>query len=519
MHTRFIHLLFLTALLLSAVLGYAQDDKKIYFRAQLLEYDEEVEPDVEHYTGNVIFRHQKTIGYCDRADHNRRTNQLVAYGNPVIVVINDSVNLYGQYIVYDGNSRTVAIYEKVILRDNSAALYTDSLFYDLNESMGYYLEGGKMTSEDNVLTSRVGYYYTNKNMAYLYDSVTLVNNSYQVNTDKAAYNTNKSVVHFLSRTHLVSDDNEIYTDRGWYDTNRDIATLVENAELFNADQHLVGDSLYYDNKRKFGQGWNDVRLVDSTRNVILEGNYIEFTEKEYAYATDSSLMIFIENQDSLFLHADTLRVFFDSTNNPQTMFAFNHVKFYRSDLQGACDSMTYIVKDSLLKMFYNPVVWSEENQLTADTIVFKIIDSTNMDLELHRSAFVASALFKETEFNQVRGLSIIGHIRDKELRRVDVSGNAECLYYIMEEDSSIIGINSAITSEMTITLKDNEIQTITFYNNPDGKLYPDKDLAKEDRILKDFRWMSPYRPRTVADIFTMPIERPAAKDEKEEVTE
>ncbi len=503
-------------LIFSVMLLHAQEDKKIYFRAQLLEYDEQIEPDVEHYTGNVIFRHQNTIGYCDRADHNRRTNQLQAYGDPVIVVINDSVNLYGQYIVYDGETRTVAIYEKVILKDKSAALYTDSLFYDLNVDMGYYLEGGKMVSDDNVLTSRVGYYYTNTKTALLHDSVKLVNDSYSAYCDKASFNTDNETVYFLSRTHLISDENEIFTDRGWYDTDRDITLLVDNAELFNKEQHLTGDSLYYDRNRKFGQGWNNVRLVDTTNDVILEGHYIEFTEKEYAYATDSSVLTFIDEGDSLFLHADTLHAIFDTANHPQFLYAFNHVKFYRDDLQGACDSMTYFVEDSLLTMYFNPVVWSGENQLTADTIKFRIIDSLNMDLELHRSAFVASSLFRETEFNQVKGLTITGHIHDKHLRRVDVMGNAECLYYILEEDSSLIGINSAITSEMSILLNDNEIQNIIFYNNPDGKLYPDKDLDKEDRILKDFKWMKIYRPNTAKDIFTMPVERTAAQQEKEE---
>lgn len=516
MLTKLFRIALCISLIFSAMLSFAQEDKKIYFRAQLLEYDEAIEPDVEHYTGDVIFRHQKTIGYCDKADHNRRTNRLEAHGDPVIVVINDSVKLYGQYVIYDAETRTVSIHEKVILKDKSATLHVDSLFYDLNKDIAYYVQGGRMTSDSNTLTSEIGQYHTKTKMAYLYDSVKLVNSSYRAHCDKASFDTQNETVYFLSRTHLISDENEIYTDRGWYDTKHDITLLAGNAELFNQDQSLTGDSLYYDKANKFGQGWNHVRLVDSVKNFILQGNYIEFKEDDYADVTDSSLLVLIDNEDSLFLHSDTLHMLFDSTSNPKEMYAYNHVKFYRDDLQGACDSMTYLVEDSLITMYFNPVVWSGENQLTADTIVFRTIDSLNMDLELHHSAFVASSLFKETEFNQVKGLTIVGRIHDHKLTRVDVVGNAECLYYILEEDSSLIGINSAITSEMTIVLDNNEIKTITFYNNPDGKLYPDKDLSKEDRLLKDFKWMNPFRPKTMADIYINPVERPKTETEEEE---
>ena len=173
--------------------------------------------------------------------------------------------------------------------------------------------------------------------------------------------------------------------------------------------------------------------------------------------------------------------------------------------------MTYSFEDSLLTMFFNPVLWTGENQLTADTIFFYVVDSNNMRLELNHSAFISSSLFRETEFNQVKGLKIVGHIANRSLRRMDVIGNAECLYYILDEDSSLIGINSAMTSEMSILLDSNEIQSITFYNNPDGKLYPDKDLPKEDRLLKNFHWLNVYRPQKKEDIFVNPVERKPAE--------
>ena len=187
--------------------------------------------------------------------------------------------------------------------------------------------------------------------------------------------------------------------------------------------------------------------------------------------------------------------------------SFGYYPFYREDIQGACDSLTYNVIDSLLTMFYNPVIWSGENQLTADTIYFEILDSINILADLRKSGFIAASLFDEQDFNQIKGLNIIGHIRNRKLVEVDVIGNAECLYYIQEDDNSLMGVNSSTTSEMKILFENNEVQSIIFYNNPNGNIYPDEQLDAKERFLKDFRWLNTYRSLSPEDIFHTPIPR------------
>lgn len=500
------------ALFVLCVAAVSAQQKKIYFEANLLEYDEDLRGGAEQYTGHVVFRHENTVGYCDTALHFRDRNQLHAFGRPVRIIINDSVTLYGNFLIYDGNARTVSISRNVILKDKTAALYTDSLIYDLNADLGYYLTGGRMVSDSNTLTSRVGYYNTKTNMADLYDSVHLVNETYTGDCKSASYNTQSEIIYFTSRTHLFSSENNFFTDKGWYDTKGKQVLLEGNAELHNDAQTLFGDSLFYDDGISFGKGWYNVCLVDTVKDYVVQGNYMEYRDKDYAIVTDSMQLILIDNGDSLYLHSDTLRILFDTAQSPKDFFAYNKVKFYRDDMQGACDSMTYHIEDSTIMMYFNPVVWTETNQLTADTIRFTILDSVNMKMDLCRSAFIASSVYEDdTEFNQIKGLNIVGSIRDNKLTRVDVIGNAESLYYIQEEDSSLVGINSAATSEMRILFDDNEIQSIIFYNEPDGKLYPDADLHAKDRQLKDFRWLKMYRPATRHEIFTMPVERVATQ--------
>ena len=220
------------------------------------------------------------------------------------------------------------------------------------------------------------------------------------------------------------------------------------------------------------------------------------------------MLVYIDdNQDSLFLHCDTLFVDFDTASNPTLVRAFFHTKFQHKDLQGACDSMVYNVEDSMLVMYYNPVFWSDNYQLTGDTVRFTMLDSIHSTIELCRSGFIVGGLFEDTEFNQIKGLNIIGHLEDRNLQRVDIVGNAECVYYVQEEDSSLIGINTSITSEMRIYLDSNHIQQIRYFDAPSGQVHPDEEIKENERKLQGFRWLDAYRPRKPEDLFVMPVPR------------
>lgn len=483
--------------------------KKINFRANTLEYDEHYMPGVDRFIGSVVFSHDRTVGYCDSAHFYKDRNYMEGFGKRIKIIINDSTFLYGEYLTYDADKKIITISRNVILKDSKSILYTDSLVYHTDTEVGYYITGGRMISKDNVLTSFIGYYYTPLNKIVLKKNVRLISNNYTMECDSLTYNTQEETAYFISRTKLISDENTIYTLSGWYNTTKDLALLIDNVELFNKTQHICGDSIFYDRNLRFGIGYHNVVIVDTAKGYIVKGNYIEHHELGgISVVTDSSLLILVEKErDSLFLHADTLKLFFDSLQEPQLIQTYNHVKFYRNDLQGVCDSLLFYVQDSTLIMYYNPVLWSGENQLSADTIRFLMLDSSHIKVELLKSSFIASSLFEEKEFNQIKGLKIVGYIFEKELTKVNVIGNAECLYFILEEDSSLIGINSSVTSEMTILFENNEVNSITFFNTPDGLLYPEQQLEQSERLLKNFSWLINYRSRTPAEIFHTPIPR------------
>jgi lipopolysaccharide export system protein LptA len=500
-----------------ALFGQPQG-KKINFHAEM-GYHNEYLPGVERLIGNVIFTHENTIGYADSAYFYTEENRVLAFGRPVKIIMNDTVTLYGNRVRYDGNTKISTIAKNVILKDNTSTLYTDSLIYNNSSGIGYYVTGGKMISKEDTLTSKVGTCNTHTNISHFRHNVVLVNPTYTMTCDSFNYNTQTEIVYFLCKTHLVSDENDIFTHSGWYDTRNNYSLLIDSVKIINKDQELTSDTAHYDKNLGFGIVKDNVTLIDTARSFIVKGNYGEYFEKGgWTWITDSALLIMIdkENRDSLYLHADTLKMYFDSVQDPQLMLAYFHVKFFNNDFQGVCDSMSYIVIDSVGMMYYNPVLWNQENQLYGDTIRFSVLDSITTQLELLKDAFIISDMYDEVEFNQVKGKNIIGFIREKELKQVDAINNVELIYYVLDDDSLLIGINRMETNEMKMFLKNRTIEELRFYDYPDGKFWADSELPLSDRLLKEFRWLDAYRPKQIEDIFSNPIPREKTKQMEED---
>jgi hypothetical protein len=151
-------------------------------------------------------------------------------------------------------------------------------------------------------------------------------------------------------------------------------------------------------------------------------------------------------------------------------------------------------------MYKLPVLWSDQNQLTADTI--KILTGKNsvQQINMYSTAFIVSKDTTET-YNQIRGKNMIGHFVNNELTSIDVNGNAETVYYVREEDKALIGVNKAQGSRMRLYVNDSKIERIVYFDKPGGNMFPDKDVPADQRLLKGFNWRFSSRPLDKNDIF------------------
>lgn len=459
---------------------------------------------------SVEFYHDGAKLFCDSAHFNEISNTFDAFSN-VRMEQGDSLFLYGNYMQYDGNTKMAIVREDVRMENGSSTLFTDSLNYDRTRNIGYYFDGGMLVdaNEDgeNVLTSFWGQYEPGIKLATFQDSVKLENPKFTLYSDLLKYSTESKIAFITTPSRIVSDSGLIYTSRGQYNTTTENAILLDRSLVLNKEGYrtMTGDSMIYNRTTGVGETFGNMSLQDTLKKVILRGNYGYFEDKtEYALATDSAYCIEYSQGDSLFLSADTLKMQKDSIY--RDILAYHNVRFYRSDLQGVCDSMQYNTRDSVLHLYRDPILWNNKNQLTGDTIDVFMNDSTIDHVYVKRYSFSIEQV-DSIRFNQMQGRSMKAFFEDKKLRQVFVEGDAKSIFYPREDskkkdvEGPIIGLNFLESTFFKIFFKDGKLETLTAWPQPKGSTTPLEMIMPQQTKLNGFYWYDYVRPVNKDDIF------------------
>jgi len=488
-------------------ISFAQQTTVIHLEQSHSAIRRESMPDVQIIFGNlkagqqVRFRHDGAIMYCDSAHVRSRDNTFNAFGN-VRIIEGDSIFIYGDYLFYDGNTRIARLRQNVRMLHNNTVLTTDSLNYDRNRDLAYYWTGGKLQDGENTLTSIWGQYSPNTNQAVFRNNVRLVNENMRMYSDTLRYNTETQIADIVGFTHIIhNDETNIFSTKGWHNTETDQSMLFNRSLIVHTDGRTVtGDTLFYDRQNHFLEGFSNVEINDTIQQVTLLGHYVFYDElREFGFATDSALFIDWSDADRLYLHADTLHVSRDSVYD--VLRALHNVRFYRVDIQGASDSLVYSSRDSIAIMFGQPVIWSGENQLSGEIIRGYVINETLERIHIPRGAFVIQKV-DDYHFNQISGTELTAFIHDGELRRVEVSGSAETIYYpIDDSDSTIIGVNKTQSSHVNMFFVEQQIERIVLTVASSGTMFPLGELSGDELFLNGFFWIENQQPRKPEDVF------------------
>jgi lipopolysaccharide export system protein LptA len=390
----------------------------------------------------------------------------------------------------------------VKLENKEMTLLTDSLDYDRTAQVASYMGWGILTQEENRLTSGRGRFLVEPEIFYFMDSVVITNPEYTIRTDSMKYDTETEISYFSGPTEILNEGRYIYCENGWFDSQNEISFVTDRAFLVEEGRTLKGDTLYYESQSGFGRANSNVELVDTTENMILKGHYgIYYSDRDYAMVTDSALMIQVDGTDTMYIHADTLRSIQDPDVEEESRIlkAYYKVKIYRPDIQVMCDSLVYMEADSAFDFFGEPVLWSEENQLTANHIRVVMADQQLHEMYLTGVAFVASQI-DSVKFDQMRGKEMTGYFIDNKLAKIMVSGNGQTIYYA-DDQGIIIGANKTECSDLIIYLNNNKISRVNYTTQPDGTYFPLAQFPDSESRLADFKWVGEWRPLSWRDVF------------------
>lgn len=450
----------------------------------------------------VQFEHQGADLWCDVAIFFQKENRLEARGN-VVLKQGDSVEMTSQKIDYKGDIKLAKAWGNVVLTNSDMTLKTDTLRLNRETQEAYYQDHGTVIDSANVLTSKVGRYFMERKKYQFLDSVHIDNPEYILDSEQLDYYTSSKNAYMYGPSTIVGETYKIYCERGFYDTKVESGYGIKNTRVDYNDRIMEGDSVYFNKAREFASATNNITVTDTINQGIVRAHYAEVHKaKDSLFATKRAVSILVQEQDSLYVHGDTLMI--TGKADERITRAFRNAKFFKTDLSGKCDSIHSEEKTGITQLITRPILWNGENQMTGDSIHLLSNKQTEKldSLKVLNNAFIISLdSISMTGYNQAKGIDLFGKFIENELKIIDLIKNTEVIYYMYNDDNELIGIDKTICSKIRITMENNDVDELTFITDPDGDMFPEKDLPENSRILKGFVWYGDERILTKDDIF------------------
>lgn len=449
--------------------------------------------------GSVSLKHENTLMFCDSAYLYKETNKVDAWGH-IHIQENDSINAYSDILYYDGKTKTAELVENARLEDGNKTLYSEILTYNIKDKIGSYNSGGKLIMDSTILTSTKAYYFTNSKIVHFKENVEINDPNYRLISDTLHYLTNTKVAKFYGPTTIFNDSSTIDCILGSYDTENEIASFGKGTIINNAPQKLIADSLYYERFRSYGKAFYYFDWIDLDMNAGMEGSEAEYYENnQEIIAYNRPLLKVSLEEDTLFLRGDTIHTLENEISGEKEFWSNDKVRIYKTDLQGVSDSLFFSYGDSMMRMYFDPLLWNDKNQMQGDTVFIQLANDKVKEVYFLENSFV-SMQSKGKLFDQIKSKDITGYFTDNEMKRMLADKNAESLYFGKNDDEEYIGGNYAKSKQIMVYLEEKEVDHISFLENPEAIFTPMSQMTDAELYLKGFTWHSELRPKNKLDL-------------------
>ncbi|MDP1801319.1 MAG: OstA-like protein [Bacteroidota bacterium] len=482
--------------------------------------------------GKVQVKQDKTVFFADSAVLNRQLNTLEAFGN---VHINDadSIHTYAQYLRYLGKEKKAYLKTKVKLTDGKGVLTTEELEYDVTIKIGTYLKGGKLVNKKSTLTSTEGFYYGDTRDVIFKKKVIMVDPENKITGEVLQYNTGTEIATFTSPTVIYNskDKRTIKTKEGYYDMRNKKAELYKRSIIEDSTYSFTADEMAFDDSTGLSEfrGNAVYRGKDTAQGFDMIANNIRTNKKTNSLiATQKPLLLIKQGADSIYITADTLYTAKLSTlmktrkvpvireqysypgitdknkedSSDKFFEAYFNVRIFSDSLQAMGDSLFYSLKDSVFRLFKQPIVWAQENQITGDTIYLYIKAKKPERLFVFENAMAINRVDSSIYFNQLKGTTINAQFTDGKINLMRAKGNAANIYYATDEQKKFIGVNKSNSDIIDVFFEDSKPQRVVFLRNLEGTTFPMRQVNHEELKLRGFNWQNNKRPKTKFDILS-----------------
>ncbi|SMD38158.1 OstA-like protein [Reichenbachiella faecimaris] len=490
---RNIYLFWLVCALTFSNAVWAQKGDKIKYKADRLTNARDGRVRFKKLLHNVVFTQESTTVYCDSAYFYSRSNEMEAFGR--VRIVDDSVTITSKKLIYKGDEGMALLREDVVYRKGRKVLYTDILDYNLVTEVGEFKEHGKLVDERNTLTSTYGVYHSKSSQAFFYKKVLLVAPDFNLKADTLEYSSISKVAVTKGPTYIEKKDGTtVDADGGKFRTAQD-QTIFDEGTIETKNYTVTGDEIFIDDKKKIYTAKGNVVMTSKKDDIYILGDKAVY-EKNKGISTvyGRPLMKRVMRQDTFFMASDTLVSIEHVDKDKERILAFHNILMYKLNMQGKCDSVAYFLSDSTIHMYNDPVIWNKNSQMVSDSIDLFFEEDILKIMTLRRNAFLIS-IDTLGQHNQIKGRKMTGNFNEfGDIQDMDINGNGESHYFVLKGDSLMIGMNKIFCSAMTLRFKNNIMNNISFYTQPEAKFIPPHELEEDQMFLDEFDWRADERP-------------------------
>ncbi len=475
---------------------YAQKNEPIeIINSDVFEFATMDNQPIRKLIGNVVLKQKSTFMYCDSAYHFTHENSIQAFSN-VKMIMDDTTQLKGEKLFYDGNTQIAEVFYNVQLTDNKTTLFTDYLLYNRKTQIGEYNQKGKLKDSENELVSVIGQYNTQTKNALFMKDIKLTNKDIFAWTDTLEYNTQSKMVTLKAPTHVLGlkDSSKAYSERGFLDTEKKNFYLYQNPWYQDSNYFAKADTLYFWDDQDSGKAICNVYIQNRDTSTILYGDFATWNSKNHQFwLTHDPYVIYFYSNDTMTLFADTLFSVQDTSKRKKELIAWKNVKLITNSFQAICDSLHYNQLDSIISFIQNPIIWSDSSQMMGDTVYLWLKNNNPDSIAIRKNSFLISQQ-DSVGFNQIKGLHIDGKFKDKEIHWMLVQKEANSIYFAKDGDE-YLGMNQGKSENIEIWFEENKPSKIIFHKNAESTYFPMHEIWFEKNQLEGFQWLIDKKPQ------------------------
>ncbi len=418
-------------------------------------------------------------------------------------------------MAFNTETQLVRFVAPTLISQRGAKIYTEGGFYDIENDFAefdlnpQYEKGGQRGRAQRMRYTGTTKEYVLEGDAYIDEPA----KGQQTQADVIRYNTLTEQTILRGNAHFQDSTRDIRGAEIRYDSRNKDYQIVGRGRVNDPPNIIEADSLNFNDQLGVGLALGNVIWQDTTSKFTILAFRMDYNKQsQYLHAFGGAgeqgaagrpMMKTLIDLDTLYLAADTLTSYKpDTAIDARILLAYKDVRIFKSDMQAACDSLSFSSADSIFwfyKLTKLPIIWSDTSQFSGDTIRMLVRNSKLDRIWLRQNALVINSE-DETMFNQIKGRNTTAFFRENQVREMLVEGNAQAVYYALDEHKAYIGVNETACSEMRLFFNNNQVESIKFYTEPAGKFTPMKKAGNDTKKLEGFFWEKTRRPLRIADI-------------------